>query len=158
MKWLNRTFFATVTIASFVHLTLAYGQNEAKTASETAGGSCPAPAEMTALHLYGEWQASWDGLTGSATVDFGRNPNHPDGVRGTVRREGGLMPAEALVAGDVDNGVFMLDESTDGKAITAVWSGEVVAGSCGREISGLWIRSADRSEHRFVLRKRPGWK
>ena len=157
MKTLKRVLIASLFIAINVHLTLAMAQNEAKNASEDALGSCPAPDEMTALHLYGTWQVSWAGLNGSATLSLARNPDYPDGVRGSISRAVGLAPPEALVAGDVDKGVFTLDESTDGKAISAIWSGEVVAGSCGRQITGIWTRTSDRAEHRFVLRRQSGW-
>ena len=154
---MKRLIFASLLAATNVHFTLAYGQNDAKNGIQSTTENCPAPDEVTALHLYGTWQASWSDLNGGATLTFGRNPNHPDGVGGIIRRDAGLNPPEALVAGDVDNGVFALEESTDGKAISAIWAGEVVAGSCGREITGLWTRTADRREARFVLRKRRGW-
>ena len=157
MTPLSRIAIITLLIANNVHPTLAIGQNDAINPAQATPVACPEPAQVSALHLYGTWHASWDGLKGGATLTFGRNPNHPDGVGGIIRRDAGLPPPEALVAGDVDNGVFALEESTDGKAISATWRGNVVAGSCGREIAGLWTRTSDRQEARFVLRKRPGW-
>lgn len=55
-------------------------------------------------------------------------------IAGGVNRDG----LKTLAAGDVDNGVFSLEESDNGQAITATWHGAVVAGSCGKEISGTW--------------------
>ena len=40
----------------------------------------------------------------------------------------------ALLVGDVDDGQLTLEESLDGKRISATWVGEVVEGSCAREI------------------------
>ena len=40
---------------------------------------------------------------------------------------------------------------------TATWSGVVVEGSCGKEISGTWNNAISNTSHRFVLRKQPGW-
>jgi len=61
------------------------------------------------------------------------------------------------VAGDVDQGEFTLEESADGRSISALWTGAVVADACGKEISGVWTAAADKKERSFVLRKLPGW-
>lgn len=129
--------------------TTAHAQNSQK----PVAAACPAPAEVVALHLYGAWQARWEGVDEPAAVTLGRNPDHPDGVRGSIRRG----TAEALVAGDVHEGDFTLEESTDGRSISATWTGQVVQASCGKEIQGLWTRASDTVERRFVLRKLPGW-
>jgi hypothetical protein len=72
-------------------------------------------------------------------------------------RPAGQSPAQALVAGDVDNGAFTLEESTDGRAISATWSGSFADQACGKEIRGTWTDTATRIERAFVLRKQPGW-
>ncbi len=122
-------------------------------AAASGAAACPTPAEIGALHLYGAWQATWDGLDEPATLTLGRNLEHPDGVRGEIRRGA----AQALVAGDVDDGDFTLEESTDGQTISATWTGRVVDTACGKEIRGTWTRAHDGAAHPFVLRKRPGW-
>lgn len=71
------------------------------------------------------------------------------------------------LAGDVDEGEFTLEESDNGQTISATWSGTVIDNSCGKEIRGTWIKSlsttatnaalGQASNHRFVLRKLPGW-
>jgi hypothetical protein len=109
------------------------------------------------LHLYGAWQARWDGVSEAATLTLGRSEDHPDGLRGTIRRPAGQSPAQALVAGDVDNGAFTLEESIDGRAISATWSGSFADQACGKEIRGTWTDTATRIERAFVLRKQPGW-
>jgi hypothetical protein len=119
--------------------------------------ACPQASEVTALHLYGAWQARWEGVREAATVTLGRSEDHPDGLRGTIRRPAGQSPAQALVAGDVDNGAFTLEESTDGRAISATWSGSFADQACGKEIRGTWTDTATRIERAFVLRKQPGW-
>ncbi|MEN9885947.1 MAG: hypothetical protein RL758_525, partial [Pseudomonadota bacterium] len=64
---------------------------------------------------------------------------------------------QALVAGDVDAGDFTLEESTDGRSISATWTGRVMTDSCGKEIRGRWANATGTTERGFVLRKLPGW-
>jgi hypothetical protein len=149
MKPFKAALKNSILIASFIHCALGYAQKDVK----PTGTGCPAPREVGALHLYGEWQVTWAGGDAPATLQLGRNPEHQDGVRGTLQRGA----AVALVAGDVDNGDFSLEESTDGRSIAATWTGTVVENTCGREIQGTWTRASDGGEHRFILRKRPGW-
>lgn len=121
-------------------------------AAAAATTACPEPSDLVPAHLWGLWQASFD--DGSrASVLFEKHPESSESVRGAINRDS----AQSLLAGDVDNGVLALDESTDGLHISAVWSGNVVPTSCGKEFKGLWRRSKDNQEHGFVLRKLPGW-
>ena len=120
------------------------------------GADCPADARDLPLQsLYGRWDAHFDGLPAVAAVQLGKHPDY-DGVRGTITRHG-ANPAKAAVAqlaGDVDDeGALSIDESQDGRAISAVWSGKLQAGSCGREFRGTWRNAADESTHPFVLSK-----
>jgi len=116
--------------------------------------ACPAPESVTHLHLYGLWQASGEGWPGQATLWLERSEQHAHGVSGEVQRADG----RALVAGDVDEGEFMLEESTDGQAISATWTGKVSENACGKEIQGTWSRARDPLAYPFVLRKLPGWR
>jgi hypothetical protein len=71
-------------------------------------------------------------------------------VRGTIVRDG----RSAQLSGDIDDaGFLILDESQDGVDISAVWSGELLPGSCGREFRGTWRNSSDDRTQPFVLRK-----
>jgi ATP-dependent DNA helicase Rep len=153
MKRLAGLSNAIVLVAICVHPALGNAQNS----SETVPVACPQASEVTALHLYGAWQARWEGVREAATLTLGRSEDHPDGLRGTIRRPAGQSPAQALVAGDVDNGAFTLEESTDGRAISATWSGSFADQACGKEIRGTWTDTATRIERAFVLRKQPGW-
>ncbi|KQW62145.1 hypothetical protein [Variovorax sp. Root411] len=125
-------------------------------ASVQGSADCPADARDLPLQsLYGRWDAHFDGLPAVAAVQLGKHPDY-DGVRGTITRNG-ANPAKAAVAqlaGDVDDeGALSIDESQDGRAISAVWSGKLQAGSCGREFRGTWRNAADESTHPFVLSK-----
>ena len=58
-----------------------------------------------------------------------------------------------LLAGDVDDGELTLEESVNGQNISATWLGDVVEGSCGREIRGTWKAEGQAAWRGFVLRK-----
>lgn len=126
----------------------------AQSPSEKAAAACPQPHQVLPVHLYGIWQAEEEGVQRLATVLFERHPELSGSVRGGVNRGG----VRALAAGDVDEeGDFSLDESADGRAIDAVWSGKVTPGSCGKEIRGTRRDAKSGQERAFVLRKTPGW-
>ncbi|WP_137896498.1 hypothetical protein [Ramlibacter sp. 2FC] len=116
--------------------------------------SCPAADEVTHLHLYGLWLARFDGLPGTATLWLEKSPSHAEGVSGSIER----ADQRALVAGDVDEGDFTLEESSDGQRIAATWIGKVSEDACGMEIQGTWTRAEDNTSYPFVLRKQPGWR
>lgn len=110
---------------------------------------CPSSAETTHLQLLGLWRATFDGSARGATLLLERHPELADSVRGAINRDG----ERSLVAGDVDDGEFTLEESADGVKIEATWSGTVIDGSCGLEIRGDWRGAKDSASRAFVLRK-----
>lgn len=123
--------------------------------AETApSAACPTAATMSHYHLYGLWRAEFNGgAVPGATLLFEKHPEFPESVRGGVNRDG----VKGQVAGDVENGEFSLDESSDGIRIAATWSGNVMENSCGKEIRGTWTAASGKPEYSFVLRKVPGW-
>lgn len=124
---------------------------------------------MDHLHLQGRWtatllQAPATGADAAsarptevtAEVQLGPHPELAHSVRGTVRRGA----TTALVSGDVDAGDLTLEESVNGTNISATWTGQVVDGSCGKEIRGTWNNAnptPTAPSAPFVLRKQPGW-
>lgn len=133
---------------------LLAGAAHAQTAAADAAPACPAPHEMRALNLYGAWRAQWPGSDAPpATLQLQRHPELSDSVRGRVERDG----ITALLSGDVDDGDLTLEESRDGKRISATWIGRVVAQSCGKEIRGRWTDADSDAKRDFVLRRQPGW-
>lgn len=116
---------------------------------------CPANAtELPVTSLYGVWEARIDGQSGIAKVRLARHPEYEGSVRGTIDRSG----AKAQLAGDIDDeGKLNLDESQDGRAISAVWSGEMQVASCGKEFKGIWRNATDDSTHPFILTRAGGW-
>lgn len=111
---------------------------------------CPAPAAVGQRHMLGFWRAELDGRHGG-TLLLEPHAEYRESLRGAIDRDGG----RALVVGDIEDGDFTLEESADGKRISATWLGEVVAGSCGREIRGTWQGEGDKAPAvPFVLKKR----
>lgn len=141
---------------AFVLAACGLGAACAQQAPATPAPTCPESAsDMSIQSLYGSWEATIEGQGGIATMKLERHPEY-DGVRGTIERSG-LPPAQ--LAGDIDpDGQLALDESQDGKSISASWSGALQPGSCGKEFRGDWYRSSDDSKHPFVLRRSGTWK
>lgn len=110
--------------------------------------ACPKAAEVKRDHLLGLWRAEFDGGPG-ATLLLEKHPELAESVRGQINRNG----ERALLAGDVDEGDFNLEESINGVNISAAWIGEVVEDSCGREIRGAWKAEGETRQVQFVLRK-----
>ena len=104
--------------------------------------------DVTHLQLIGLWRAQFEG-SAPAMLLLEQHPELTEGLRGQVNRNG----VRADVAGDVDEGAFTLEESANGVNISATWLGDVVEGSCGREIRGTWKAEGRNEEHAFVLRK-----
>ena len=121
-------------------------------AAQSQAPVCPAAAEVGQQHLLGLWRAEFEGLAQGATLLFEKHPELAESVRGAVNRNG----VRAQVAGDLDDGEFSLEESVNGVNISAVWLGDVVEGSCGREIRGSWKAEGDPRQFQFLLRKEPG--
>jgi hypothetical protein len=114
--------------------------------------ACPAAAEVGQQHLLGLWRAEFEGLAQGATLLLEKHPERTASVRGAVNRN----RERAQVAGEVDDGEFSLEESVNGVNISAIWLGDVVEGSCGREIRGSWKAEGDPRQFQFVLRKQSG--
>ena len=110
--------------------------------------ACPAAAEVAQAHLLGTWHASIEGHA-AATLHLARHPEYAGTVRGHLERGGKRID----VAGDVGEGELTLEESDDGRRISAAWLGDVVEGTCGREIRGTWKAEGAPDGRPFVLRR-----
>ena len=72
----------------------------------------------------------------------------------------GTHAATAQLAGDLDGGLLLLDESSDNVSITGTWNGEMVEGSCGKIYRGTWKDTsanapANAPDIPFTLTKKP---
>jgi hypothetical protein len=126
-------------------------------AAQDAPAACPTSQAITPLHLYGTWLARVEGEAGPVTLRLEKHPELAGSVAGTLQRGA----SRALVAGDVDEGDFTLEESSDGQRIGATWIGRMVDASCGKEIKGIWTTANETASnlpgHPFVLQKQGGW-
>ena len=121
----------------------------AQDASKSMNLACPKAEAVAREHLLGLWRAEFEGGVWGATLLLEPHPDFSESVRGEINRNG----ERALLAGDVEDGEFTLEESANGTNISAVWLGDVVEGSCGREIRGAWKAEGDSRQLQFVLRK-----
>jgi hypothetical protein len=116
------------------------------------GANCPAAAHVSWQELLGLWRAEFEGLPRGATLLMEKHPEDEGRVSGMINRNG----ERSMLAGELDKGEFMMEESADGTRISGVWTGEVAEGSCGREIRGTWQEEKDPPRpYPFVLRKLP---
>jgi hypothetical protein len=111
--------------------------------------ACPHASEVGQAQLLGAWRAEFEGAGQVGTLLLEKHALYAESLSGAINRNGERRP----VAGDVEDGEFTLEESADGLRITATWLGEVVEGSCGREIRGTWTLDGQTSGRAFVLRK-----
>src|SRR5574337_716839 len=132
-------------IASSACLVSACAQNPSKTARP----ACPTAAQMEQPELVGRWQADLPGVAGPVLLELGPHPEWEGTVKGRIERPG----FSSVVVGDVHQGQLTLEESRDGTHVSGNWSGEVVEGSCAREIRGEWTDEAERP-FAFTLRRR----
>ena len=58
----------------------------------------------------------------------------------------------AQLAGDIDDeGMLALDESEDGRSISATWALAVQPDSCGKEFKGTWQHAGDEAKRPVVM-------
>ena len=137
-------------------------------AQNSAVPACSPVSGLAAAQLYGNWQVRFDpappGLPQTAILRLHRHAEFSESLAGTVTRQlsgaAGGHAAEAALAGDLDEGMLLLDESSDRISITGTWNGEMVAGSCGKVYQGVWkdtSRSArtDAPDVPFTLTRLP---
>ena len=111
---------------------------------------CPQPHETEPAQLFGLWRAEFPGAAlPGATLLLEQHPDYALSLKGGINRNG----ERGQVVADLEDGELTLEESADGKRIAATWLGDVVPGSCGREIRGTWQAREAQDAVPFVLRK-----
>jgi hypothetical protein len=113
-----------------------------------ADAECPEADDVGQAQLLGTWKAQVEGGA-PLTLELHRHPEFAETVRGSLERDG----RKVELAGDVGDGELTLEESANGTNISARWLGDVIEGSCGREIRGTWEAEGTPGERAFVLRK-----
>jgi hypothetical protein len=127
-------------------------QAAAKASRSSAAQShapCPQDEDMKDSQLQGEWTATIEGRPQPVRLHLGPHPQWKGNVKGTAARGSDTRP----MVGDVDDGRVTLEESADGRRITATWLGDVVEGSCAREIRGDYLEGEGAAPLPFLLRK-----
>ena len=117
--------------------------------STWAQPACPHASEVKQGDLLGMWRAEFEGAGHVGTLLLEKHALYAESLSGSINRNGDRRP----LAGDVEDGEFTLEESADGVHIAGTWLGDVVEGSCGREIRGTWSAEGDKAPVDFVLRK-----
>lgn len=122
--------------------------------SRAAEPRCAAVQDLVNTDLFGAWSLLLEGGGTSVVtrLQMQRNPEYAESLAGHY--EVGASKRE--VFGDIEQGSLDLEESANGKDISALWKGRVLEGSCGQTIVGKRRSTVDNSEQNFVLR-RPGW-
>lgn len=115
-----------------------------------AEAACPKAAEVEPAQLVGLWRAEFDGQARGATLLLEPHREYAGSLSGEINRDG----SRARLAADLERGEFTLEESADGRRIDATWLGDVVEGSCGREIRGRRAGGWDGNQA-FILKKLP---
>lgn len=136
--------FALFFIATCALVSGAVAQNKPEIA-------CPPAQDMKAPQLYGLWAVRFTsppaGLPARATLLLERHAEFADSLAGVLSRDLGAAAgskaiaghaAKAALAGDLEGGMLLLDESSDNISITGTWNGEMVEGSCGKVFQGTW--------------------
>ena len=170
MKLRSRTSIPIILIAACAHINWAIAQNDTKKEPKTA---CSSVKSIKASQLYGIWQVSFTsppaGLPKTAVMLLEKHGEFADSLSGIVSRD--LPPVaantpghatKAALAGDVEDGFVILDESSNNISISGTWNGQLVEASCGREVKGVWKDTSvsappDAPDVPFTMFKRPGW-
>jgi hypothetical protein len=161
-------------VANTLFASSAEAQKDIKTLAPVATPTCLAAEDVTTQHLYGLWHADFfdkplpadmhqppgQAVSSQASLLLERHPEHTDSLRGTLKRPDPKNgnDLQAWLAGDMEDGELVMDESEDGQRISAVWVLELVNTSCGKELRGTRRPAGEDEGQAVILRKATGWK
>ena len=170
MKISSNKLIAIFFIAVCANFNWATAQNSPQKEPKSV---CLEAKKIKAPLLYGMWQVLFTdppaGLPKTAVMLLEKHLEFADSLRGVVSRN---LPsvaantpghaAKAALAGDVEDGFVILDESSNNISVSGTWNGQLVEASCGREVKGLWKDTSasappDAPDVPFTMVKRPGW-
>jgi hypothetical protein len=166
MKLRSRISIAIILIAACTHINWVIAQNDTTKEPKTA---CSSVKSIKAPQLYGIWQVTFShppaGLPNTAVMLLEKHAEFADSLNGIVSRDpvtAAGHTAKAALAGDVEDGFVILDESSNNISISGTWNGQLVEASCGREVKGMWRDTSasappDAPDVPFTMVKRPGW-
>ncbi|WP_353395210.1 hypothetical protein [Hydrogenophaga sp. 5NK40-0174] len=118
--------------------------------------ACPPDMAVPPEYLHGRWSLQWWEWSSQAdkeppsikgTVILFQHPEYAHSVRGQLERQDATgQTTTAVLAGDLIDGLFKLDESADGETMTGVWEGTPVPGSCARSLMGTRWQAAESGD------------
>lgn len=162
--------FALFLIAASLGIQWASAQNNPQNGPKNGSQiACPSITSIKAPQLYGIWQVTFinppAGLPARAVLLLEKHEEFADSLSGLVSRDSVTArghAAKAALAGDVEDGMVILDESSNNTSISGTWNGELVQSACGREVKGMWKDTSasaapDAPDVPFTMVKRPGW-
>lgn len=131
--------------------------------------ACTVHDHLPPAQLGGEWEARFwpeggapEQPTAQGRLRLERHPEYTAGVRGELVRGSGAQARHSQVSGDVTDGEFHLDESDDGKNMSAVWSGQAL--DCAGRLTMEGTRRpaegtrAPEPAQAFRLQRASGWR
>lgn len=114
---------------------------------------CLLPKEVESKHLIGTWRVTQpQHPESSAVLTLEPHPEHEDSLRGTLRASQGEQTLTVWLVGDIDEGELVMDESLDGRRISAIWVAQPVAESCGRLLKGERRAAEDDQTETLLMR------
>lgn len=155
-----KSFFliAALALQTSANAEISSKKSTAKTIASTpaltpAPAPCLLPKEVESKHLIGTWRITQpQHPETSALLTLERHPEHEDSLRGTLRPSQGDQTLTVWLVGDIDEGELVMDESLDGRTISAIWVVQPVAESCGRLLKGERRAADDERTETLVMR------
>lgn len=125
------------------------------TAAIGPASACPSAADIQPQMLVGSWRIEWtDGARqrGEEPWQLVLAP-HPE-YKGSLKGHLSRGQAMHLVVADWDDDTLTMEESEDGRRISATWQARASDGQCGRELRGVRFtgNEPDDSSRRFRMR------
>lgn len=141
-----KSFFliAALALQTSINAEISLKKSTTKTIANTpaltpapAPAPCLLPKEVESKHLIGTWRVTQpEHPESSAVLTLEPHPEHEDSLRGTLRSSQGEQTLTVWLVGDIEDGELVMDESLDGRTISAIWVVQPVAESCGRLLKG----------------------
>jgi hypothetical protein len=155
-----KKWFATLFIAINLYFVPGRSQNlpeKPMQGASAATAACKSAKELENTDLFGNWVLELQSAQGVQTLrmQLKRNPEYAQSLAGEYELDG----KKREVFGDIEEGALELEESDNGKDISAIWKGRLSEGSCGRAFTGtrrLTNPALSTLEQNFILR-RAGW-
>lgn len=123
--------------------------------AEAGATQAGCPRAVTRADLLGTWHGWLDERRLELTL--WPHPEHPIGLQGQAQQLIDGLPRITRVAGDLDHGAMVLEESLDGYQISGDWEGQVSAQpdpvGCLLVVRGTWHERPGSRSAPFTLQR-----